>query len=145
MGPRAAHHARLLGRPGGDGFKIDRATGQFRILGRADDVIVLASGRKLNPWLVEGQVEQLEGVRHALLVFLNGRLELWVDGDERFDVASLASIDRWFPPWQRPDSVARFDPPLSRERGELTSKGTKRRHQIAETRWGGMRGQDQNG
>jgi long-chain acyl-CoA synthetase len=118
-----------------DLVEIDATTQQLRILGRADDVIVLASGRKLNPWPLEHELEQVDGVRHAMLVGRCGRLELWIDHTDGFDRASLMSALRARPSWQQPSRVSRWEPPLSIAAGELTAKGTKRRKRITENRF----------
>lgn len=118
-----------------DLVEIDATTQQLRILGRADDVIVLASGRKLNPWPIEHELEQIDGVRHAMLVGRQGRLELWIDHEDGFDRESLTPALQARPPWQRPSGVLRCEPPLSITAGELTAKGTKRRGMIIENRF----------
>jgi acyl-CoA synthetase (AMP-forming)/AMP-acid ligase II len=119
-----------------DLVEVDEPSGQLRILGRADDVIVLASGRKIHPSLIEREAEQIDGVGRAMLVDHNGQLELWVDGEQDIDLNELESIGAAKPPWQRPARVVRFQPPLTIASGELTSKGTLRRGRIRETRFG---------
>ena len=52
----------------GDHVEVDAQSGQLRILGRVDDVIVLASARKIHPATVERAVERVDGVRHAMLI-----------------------------------------------------------------------------
>ncbi len=123
-----------------DLVEVDEPSGQLRILGRADDVIVLASGRKLNPWPIEQELEQIDGVHHAMLVAQNGHLELWIDHANGFDQASLKSALQTRPRWQQPGCVSRFDPSLSMTAGELTAKGTKRRGKVIENRFAGKDG-----
>lgn len=118
-----------------DLVEVDESSGQLRILGRADDVIVLASGHKLNPWPIEHELEQIDGVRHAMLVGRDGRLELWIDHTDGFDRELLRSVFRARSRWQQPDCTLRLDPPLSSSAGELTAKGTKRRGMILENRF----------
>ncbi len=121
----------------GDLVEQDSASGQLRIVGRADDVIVLDCGRKLNPCPIEQALEQIVGVRHAILIGTENGLELWLD-QERHD-AQVAE-DVWVvfhdrPGWQHPRAVRQFDPVLSRAAGELTDKGTVRRKRVMETRF----------
>ena len=117
----------------GDLVEIDPDSAQLRILGRADDVLVLDSGRKFHPHEIEKEVERLLGVRHAMLTVREGSLELWLDADRLPDLDPVFH-DR--PGWQTPRVIERFDPALSQQDGELTSKGTLRRHRIIETRFG---------
>lgn len=129
----------------GDIVEVDAANGQYRILGRADEVIVLANGYKVHPSVVERLLETVPGVRHAVVVA--GRCGdgtatvAWLDADvadrdwesESFRHRLGAAVAA-LPPWQRPRRFERLDPPLSRDRGELTAKGTVRRSRIVETR-----------
>ncbi|MGB7346437.1 MAG: AMP-binding protein [Pirellulaceae bacterium] len=115
----------------GDLVEIDSATGQLRILGRADDVIVLDNGHKVHPQQIEKQIQQIAGVRHAMIVAAGRTIDLWLDAepsDYLIDKLSTQLAGR--PKWERPSAVHFFDRPLSIAAGELTSKGTIRRHQI---------------
>jgi long-chain acyl-CoA synthetase len=122
----------------GDLVEIDAATGQLRILGRADDVIVLSDGHKVHPQVIERELEGIPGIRHALIIGDDRHLQAWLDADETFQpgvieqVVSQALADR--PAWERPLSIRCFQPPLSAARGELTQKGAIKRQQILETR-----------
>ncbi len=122
----------------GDVAERDEATGQYRIIGRGDDILVLASGNKLHPREIEAMVEELPGVAHAMLLIHADELQLWLDltGDaassfvvEQVELR-LASVARWM----RPAKVAVFDPPLSVSANELTFKGGLRRQTILSTR-----------
>lgn len=116
----------------GDVVEIDSSTQQLRILGRADDVIVLTNGRKVHPQSIERQIECLERVRHAMIVGAGRSVEVWLDADDsterKKDIQRLLA-DR--PSWERPTAVHYFDRRLSAESGELTNKGTIRRERAA--------------
>lgn len=117
----------------GDLAEIDRESGQVRILGRADDVIVLSSGRKIHPRSIESVVEGVAGIDHAMVVGDADGLRLYLDGDadENVEQAITEAIAA-LPKWQRICQFGWFEPRLSREAGELTAKGTLRRQQIAD-------------
>lgn len=123
----------------GDLAEIDSISGQLRILGRADDVIVLPTGNKIHPREVESVVEELPGVHLAVLVHHDNALELWIDAAPSHDHAAVIAKARvrltQFPKRFRPERVNCFVPPLSMEAGELTHKGTSRRKQILERRF----------
>ena len=131
----------------GDLVEIDDASGQYRILGRADDTLVLPSGRKFHPTAFERAIGSLPGIRHAMLVLNDTRLEGWLDlepgiewqAGPRIDLEvgierSLVDALSHFPSWQRPRVFFKLDPPLSVSRGELTVKGTIRRDQVLRQR-----------
>lgn len=109
--------------------------GQFRILGRADDRLVLANGFNVDPMPIENEVNSIAGVRHSLLRLNDsGTLELWIDGDSdreraiRRRLAGHRSLGTF--------QVRYFDSPLDVHSGELTSKGTICRRRILDRRWG---------
>ena len=121
----------------GDLVEQDASTGQLRILGRVDDVIVLDNGHKVSPSAIERTVEQIAGVRHAVLVHRDG-LQLWFDSDDNADEQAIKrEIEQTLS--KNPDcrgyTVHRFVPSLCEARGELTAKGTIRRAQILENRF----------
>ncbi|NND99914.1 MAG: AMP-binding protein, partial [Pirellulaceae bacterium] len=122
----------------GDLVQRDPATEQIRILGRADDVIVLDSGDKVHPQAIEREIERIEGVRHAMLVGVGRMIQAWIDGQWSGDIRELRTeiaarlADR--PPWEIPTEVHLFDPSLDQRAGELTSKGSLRRHVITKNR-----------
>lgn len=119
-----------------DLVEVDRESGQLRILGRADDVIVLDSARKMNPRPRERQVEAIAGVRHAMLIFHDGQLQLYVDGEWSGAIQDdIESIFAAGPKWQQPEAVRPFEPSLSVAAGELTAKGTMRRTVIRQHRF----------
>jgi long-chain acyl-CoA synthetase len=122
----------------GDLVEIDADTGQLRIFGRADDVIVLSDGHKVHPQVIERELEGIPGIRHALIIGDDRHLQAWLDADETLpsgvieQVVCQALADR--PAWERPVSIHCFRPPLSAARGELTQKGAIKRQQILDTR-----------
>lgn len=129
----------------GDLIQIDPADGQFRILGRADDRITLANGRKAYPLPIEQRVAGIAGIRHAIVIGCGRHLELWIEIDrpaedqsgrdgESGDIAyweqrvRLALHD--LPAWQQPRRVCRIPESLERIAGALTSKATPVRPRI---------------
>jgi long-chain acyl-CoA synthetase len=124
----------------GDLAEIDEVTGQYRIIGRADDLIVLPNGNKLHPRDVESLVEELDEVAHAMLILRDESLELWLNLDTiSLDDRIRTSVDvvlQRLAKWKRPKSVQSFVPPLSIERSELTHKGSLRRSAVLATRFG---------
>lgn len=54
-----------------------KPTREVKILGRADDLIVLATGEKVHPFKVEKPLEQVAGIKRAV-AFGNGREEIGV-------------------------------------------------------------------
>tara|TARA_R110002049_G_scaffold2750_2_gene21684 strand:+ start:553848 stop:555419 length:1572 start_codon:yes stop_codon:yes gene_type:complete len=120
----------------GDVVEFEQAMQQFRILGRADDTIVLDNGHKVHPSEAERLVSLIPGVRHAMLVG-NGRTTiLWIDsmaGAEQSRIEERAeAMFGNHPPWKRPREIKFFDSPLSLENGELTQKGAIRREVVAQ-------------
>ena len=120
----------------GDLVERDRKTRQLRILGRVDDVIILPSGRKIYPASIERDIEQIEGIQHALLHY-KAELQLWldlaVDADEAVVTnEALQILSRQAATLKC--TVHFFQPALSIEAGELTAKETIRRGRITEGR-----------
>ncbi|WP_145168711.1 AMP-binding protein [Rubripirellula lacrimiformis] len=124
----------------GDLVQHDQASGQLRILGRSDDVIVMDNGRKISPSWIERDVQRIAGVRNALLVW-RGALELWIDWDPQASGAAadpndpVRAVLQQYPEAKRA-SIHRFNPPLSRDDGELTAKGTHCRQRVLQNRLG---------
>lgn len=111
--------------------------GQITLLGRADDTLVLANGRKLQPFALEQACCRLPGIRHAVLYVDEGRLVLLLDCDQ--NIAAHSHLEQTFgsfPFWQRPERIACLPRALSYEQNELTAKGTVRRGMVIE-RWRG--------
>ena len=120
----------------GDLVERDRKTQQFRILGRVDDVIVLGSGRKIYPASIERDIEQIDGIQHALLHY-RGSLQLWLNLDANTDLAMVQTDASQVLAKQSVPlhcSLHCFQPALSVEAGELTAKETIRRGNIVEKR-----------
>ncbi len=120
----------------GDLVERDRKTQQFRVLGRVDDVIVLASGRKIYPAAIERDIEQINGIQHALLHHREN-LELWLNLEAETDFASVKKEALQVlagQPATRNCTIHFFQPALSIEAGELTAKETIRRGRIVEKR-----------
>ncbi|WP_149752703.1 AMP-binding protein [Rubripirellula obstinata] len=115
-----------------DQVEVDPKTGQLRILGRSDDVIVLDNAVKIHPALLERAAQQIVGVRHAMLI-LRDQLELWIDGEPAAEepLRNLLLQHPWHP-WGHSTEVRFFDRPLTIEAGELTSKLTIRRAEIVD-------------
>jgi long-chain acyl-CoA synthetase len=126
----------------GDLVEQDRESGQLRVLGRADDVIVLPSAKKIHPETVERSAAQINGVRHAMLTKLR-TLQLWFDADNECDDQIVtrnlrALVDEMDA--MRGCELHRFVPPLRQDLGELTAKGTICRKRILELRFPGHAG-----
>ena len=106
----------------------DEQSGQIRILGRIDDVIVLENGRKVHPQAIEKQIAQIGEVRHAMLVADGRDLRVWLDAEPIDDaLAKIAKQLTGRPSWEVPRKVSYFDRPLTQQHGDLTGKGTIRR------------------
>lgn len=130
----------------GDLAETDGATGQLRILGRADDAIVLPNGRKIHPAAVEQVLRSVAGVRHAVVAWQNGKLVGWLDLEHgrRLDAAlrvELKVAEARLATWQRPIVYRTLVPPLNASAGELTVKGTVRRGTVLERRIRGQQGE----
>lgn len=115
--------------------------GQFQILGRADDVIVLDNGFKVFPATIERQLLQLEGIEQAVLLHHQGQLWLLLSHNQPQVTADAPTgrdlvescLAKSLPPGT---SVKRIElsEPLSIKSGELTAKGTPRRSIIRQRR-----------
>ncbi|KLU03286.1 Long-chain-fatty-acid--CoA ligase [Rhodopirellula islandica] len=115
--------------------------GQFQILGRADDVIVLDNGFKVFPATIERQLLQLQGIEQAVL--LHHQDQLWLllsrvpsqataeDHSRQDAIASCLANN--LPPRTNVKQLE-LSEPLSIQSGELTAKGTPRRHIIRQRR-----------
>lgn len=116
----------------GDLVERDETSGQWRILGRIDDVIVLENGTKIHPTTIEREVESVPSVNHAFLL-MRERLELWIDGDpiSRNEIELLITSKLAF----CQVAIDYFDSPLTIAAGELTSKRTIRRQRVMENRF----------
>ena len=119
-----------------DLVEVDSTTGQCRILGRADDVIVLDNAIKIHPSVIEREVEQLAQVNHAMLVKCQD-LELWIDGTNVDDSLIRQALKSQLSSLSF--SIHHFKTPLSLKDGELTAKGTLRRNEIVRRRLASQR------
>ncbi|EMI55424.1 AMP-binding protein [Rhodopirellula sallentina] len=104
--------------------------GQFRILGRSDDVIVCDNGFKVHPHAVEQMVLQNSSCEHAVLIPGRNGLILAVQSEE-FDGSRYRDLALSYLPHGIQLTTTRLVPNLSRRSGELTGKGTPRRHIVA--------------
>ncbi len=121
----------------GDLAELDEATGQYRIVGRADDVVVLPNGYKLHPRDIESWVEDLPGVEHALVLLhpSTDELQLWLDVETNFVIDDVArQLSRVATPL-RPKTISTFNPRLTVDKGELTFKGSLRRDTVLRNRF----------
>ena len=121
----------------GDAVQQDATTNQLRVLGRIDDVIVLESGVKIFPSVIELEVERIDGVAHALL-HRRGSVQLWLDLDEGANIESVQpaiskTLECQIVPLNC--TIHCFEPRLSFTARELTDKGTIRRGQIIQQRF----------
>jgi long-chain acyl-CoA synthetase len=122
----------------GDLVQIDEDSGQFRVLGRADDAIVLSSGHLVHPRQIEEEIEQVVGIRHALVVGGGRQLHAWLDAEATADrdhvTAQVIAKTRDRPRWEQPSQIHFFETPLSIDSGDLTTKGSLRRAEIIKKR-----------
>lgn len=120
----------------GDLVERDRKTQQLKILGRVDDVIVLTSGQKIYPAAIERDIEQIDGIQHALLHY-RGSLQLWLNLHTGTTLAMVQTKALQVLAKQSATvhcTLHYFQPALSVEAGELTAKETIRRGNIIEQR-----------
>lgn len=114
-------------------------TGLFRILGRADDVIVLDSGFKIHPQTIETKLNQLPAVEHAVVFHQEDMLTVAIQTKTLASTAANANasasqsieseLEQYLPPGTKRRIVS-IEPPLSYERNELTAKGTAKRTSV---------------
>lgn len=115
--------------------------GQFQILGRADDVIVLDNGFKVFPTTIERQLLQLQGIEQAVLLHHQGQLWLLLSRDLSQATADdqtgrdpvESCMAEGLPPGTNVKQLE-LSEPLSIDTGELTAKGTLRRPIIRQRR-----------
>lgn len=123
----------------GDLVEIDTATNQLRILGRADEVVVLDNGYKIHPQTIERKINAIGGVKHSMLI-LRSQLEIWLDlsfdhlrESQKTNVLqdAINQIMRNTYPSEK-YAIKYFSSSL--QKNELTIKGTIRRKQIVRNR-----------
>ncbi len=121
-----------------DNVELDEASGQLRILGRTDDVILLSDGRKVHPQSIERDITCIAGIRQAMVVSAGRRIVVWVDADQSCELETLRKkISLQLAPrptWEQPAEISLFPSPLSQESDELTPKGEIRRDRILANR-----------
>lgn len=122
----------------GDLVEQDKASGQIRVLGRADEVIVLSDGHKVNPRAIESVVQQVSKVRFAVVVPAGRRCDLWIDLEDDVEPTKvkkqIAGKLKGLAKWEQPSEINFFSTPLSAQDNELTHKGTIRREVIIKNR-----------
>ncbi len=79
--------------------QVDAATGQLRILGRSDDVIVLSDGHKVHPQSIERDIQSVAGIRHAMIVTAGRHVDVLdrcrrVDRDRQLSRQDIASLGK---------------------------------------------------
>ncbi|TWT95504.1 class I adenylate-forming enzyme family protein [Neorhodopirellula pilleata] len=108
--------------------------GKFRILGRADDVIVLDNGFKIHPQMIEPMINALPDVRHAIILTQPQELIVAIEpqaSGKSWDRSAVESVLADYLPPGTKRRIELIDPPLSHERQELTAKGTPKRNAVA--------------
>lgn len=103
--------------------------GQLRILGRADDVIVLDNGYKVHPLAIEQEILRCHACDYAVIVYVGQQLIVAVQS-ETLNRDSISSTIEPLLPRNTRFRVEQIVPPLSMQRGELTGKRTPRRSVI---------------
>ena len=118
----------------GDLVEQDSRTGQFKILGRADAMIVISNGHVVDPISIERTVETISGVDHALLRSHDGKLEIWVDAqpDQSSEsiAVSISQVLSDLPEWAVPRRIGRIPVRLESVDEALTIKGTIKRDSV---------------
>lgn len=110
----------------GDLVEVDRS-GQLRIVGRADDVIVLENGFKVHPVGIEQMLMRECGLEYVVLIPVKSKLVVAVQSERKLDFSRIHShVTQRLPPGTCIE-ISELQPPLSLEQGELTAKGTVRR------------------
>lgn len=114
----------------GDLVEISGDSGQLRILGRADDRIVLSNGHVVDPLAVESRLARVPGIATAVVAeSADGRgIQWWLEPSDSADaLPALQTIVDSLPNWEKPRAIRSFQVPLA-HRGEVfTRKGTVRR------------------
>lgn len=118
----------------GDLAEVDDVTGQLRILGRANNVLVLANGYQVHPESVERVLLQDLAIKQAMVVDEDGRLHAWLFGGECPSDDALRSAVRSLSAAQQPAEYFHWKQELTPERGELTAKRTLCREVIIANR-----------
>ncbi|SMP40900.1 long-chain acyl-CoA synthetase [Neorhodopirellula lusitana] len=104
--------------------------GNFRILGRADDVIVLPNGFKVHPQSIEAKLMQSNSIEFALIFPGNSELIVAIQA-KPFSIPNVkAELAAQLPPGTR-FRIEPIVPDLSHQNNELTAKGTPRRSEVA--------------
>lgn len=111
------------------------ASGDYRILGRADEVLVLGNGRKLFPAPWERELSRLSGATHLVLQVASGGLQLRTTAavtDEQLRKLRVAydRLRQASPELPSRCEVIRDATVWSVAGGQLTAKGTVRRHAV---------------
>ncbi|OYP31155.1 class I adenylate-forming enzyme family protein [Rhodopirellula sp. MGV] len=119
----------------GDVVKRCEVTGQLRILGRADDRLVLTTGHTVDPLNLEKRVTELSGVKSAVVTAAAGgrKLILWIESDEPDAATMKAQIDAalaGFPTWERPSLIRTFTINEAERAIFFNHKGTPRRRRL---------------
>lgn len=122
----------------GDHVEIDAKTGQFRILGRNDDVLTLSTGYQVHPSIVERTLMRSPHVSEAVVGLADGVLVAWIAANANDD-ESLAFASAHndctrrlqdIPPGQQPKEIR----PIRLSADDLnrfrTRKGTLRRRDV---------------
>lgn len=110
--------------------------GHVTIFGRADDVLVLSSGRKIQPAAIEARLAASPGIRHVMLTTAGGKLTAMVDAEDPSQVdpglllAGFAARLADLPRWQVPRQAVVFPRHLTVVDGDLNHKGALRRAAI---------------
>ncbi|MEO1614505.1 MAG: AMP-binding protein [Planctomycetota bacterium] len=118
----------------GDVVSTCPASGQIKVLGRADDRITLANGHCVDPLPIETTAKQTRGVDHALLDFRADQrsLLLWVlrnpmSRQETIDGQGLLTNLNEFPAWSRPSEIRQVTFSTTQQRQFCNHKGVLRR------------------
>lgn len=113
----------------GDLIDLDARSGQLRILGRADDRIVLSNGFVVDPHGVELQLVALDGIRTAVVTPSDeGRgVDWWLETDPGVSLPPLQTVTDRLANWEKPRQIRCFSIPQASRGGLFNRKGAIRR------------------
>lgn len=111
----------------GDRVEISADTGQFRILGRNDDVITLSNGYQVHPALVEQALLRCPTVSQSFVALHNDQLTAWIDPYNDRNVDQCNDQLQQLPRGQRPQRIVAMALTTEQIADCKTAKGTLRR------------------
>jgi long-chain acyl-CoA synthetase len=114
----------------GDLVERDDETEQLRILGRADDRIVLSNGHVVDPLAIETRLTRIPGIATAVVARTDdGRgIEWWLEPHESSaPLPPLRAVVETLPAWERPRRIRSFQVSPAERQSVFNRKGAVRR------------------